>query len=467
MKITINNFGPIQEFTYDLSKDIIVTYGDNNIGKSYAMQIIYLLLKNLHDNFSFDNYIFKFFLIQKRFDISNDKIKSLIEEFSTKDINYIDITDNINSVVLSILAEGFIQSFKNSCNNTFGNLKGILEQNPTIRMCFGNDYFLTIKLAEKNSLESNIYSTPTHLKKTTSKFHKSRKSNNHLYIYFSGDKNATYDVITNQVNKTLKLFSSIITAKIPNVYFLPASRSGIYSGMSAFSSIIAELSKNKAILTKKIELPGISEPISDYFLHLSNIKGKENSYFADIYNEIEKDILKGKVSFNKVRNTLVYTPQNINHEFEMTEVSSMVSEISPIVAFFKYIVTYDNYRRPKESKSKSILFIEEPEAHLHPKNQIKFIELFSKLQSYNIKLIISSHSNYIFNKLNNLLLSKNITPDTYSPILLLSENGSSISRFMKIDELGVDDENFLDVTQNLYNEREEIIETLIKQEQEL
>ena len=45
MKIKITDFGPIKEFEFDLSKKLIVTYGDNNIGKSYAMQVAYLLLK--------------------------------------------------------------------------------------------------------------------------------------------------------------------------------------------------------------------------------------------------------------------------------------------------------------------------------------------------------------------------------------------------------------------------------------
>ena len=40
MKITITNFGPIKQFDYDLAKDIVVTFGDNNIGKSYAMQVV-------------------------------------------------------------------------------------------------------------------------------------------------------------------------------------------------------------------------------------------------------------------------------------------------------------------------------------------------------------------------------------------------------------------------------------------
>ena len=45
MRIKITNFGPIKEFEFDFSKKLIATYGDNNIGKSYAMQVVYLLLK--------------------------------------------------------------------------------------------------------------------------------------------------------------------------------------------------------------------------------------------------------------------------------------------------------------------------------------------------------------------------------------------------------------------------------------
>ena len=50
-----------------------------------------------------------------------------------------------------------------------------------------------------------------------------------------------------------------------------------------------------------------------------------------------------------------------------------------------------------------------------------------------------------------------ITPEIYSAILLQANEGGSVSSFMEMDELGVDDTNFLDVTQDLYNEREELI----------
>lgn len=459
MKITIKNFGPLSHFSYDLSKDIIVTYGDNNIGKSYAMQVVYLLLKNLNEYSLYSSgpygsyYIYSF---GQRHYISKsvDEVKLIVSKFADSKQAHVEITKKINECILLELKELFFLSLYNSCENTFGNFKGILKQNPQI-VLETDSFSIIINMADEQPIQSDIYTYPTVLKRTNSDFHKSRNANGHLDIYYFNNIDTSARTIIDTINDRLKEFFIELNKNIGNVYFLPASRSGIYSGMSAFSSIVAELSKNKAMLTRKIELPGISEPISDYFLMLSNMKLRENEKLSSVYQRIENDILKGKVSFKKSSNTLVYTPDGIEHEFEMTEVSSMVSEISPIVAFLKYIIVA-NY--PKGISSKPIVFIEEPEAHLHPHNQIALITLFSKLHKLNIKIIISSHSNYIFNKLNNLLLEKTITPQLYSPILLQATENGSVSSFMSIDELGVDDTNFLDSTAQLYAEREQLIE---------
>lgn len=124
----------------------------------------------------------------------------------------------------------------------------------------------------------------------------------------------------------------------------------------------------------------------------------------------------------------------------------------------KAVISSNNYRRTKIQKATPMVFIEEPEAHLHPKNQIKLIALFAQLHNLGIKIIVSSHSNYIFNKLNNLLLKEEISLQVYSAILLQAEAGGSKSNFMAGDELGIDDTNFMDVTQELYNERENLID---------
>ena len=40
MKVIIENWEPIEKCEYNLDKSVSVTYGENNIGKSYAMQCI-------------------------------------------------------------------------------------------------------------------------------------------------------------------------------------------------------------------------------------------------------------------------------------------------------------------------------------------------------------------------------------------------------------------------------------------
>ncbi|MCU0339301.1 MAG: ATP-binding protein, partial [Spirosomaceae bacterium] len=49
MTIELHNFGPIKYFKFDLNKDLHAIFGKNNIGKSYALSAVYLILKVLKD----------------------------------------------------------------------------------------------------------------------------------------------------------------------------------------------------------------------------------------------------------------------------------------------------------------------------------------------------------------------------------------------------------------------------------
>jgi predicted ATPase len=43
--ITIENFGEIKYFQFDTEKDIYLLFGKNSVGKSYAISLVYLILK--------------------------------------------------------------------------------------------------------------------------------------------------------------------------------------------------------------------------------------------------------------------------------------------------------------------------------------------------------------------------------------------------------------------------------------
>lgn len=462
MKVTIERFGAIRTFSYDLDKDFIVTYGNNNIGKSYSMQIIYLLLKTFRNQALTSS-----ITIGTEAEHFEKELKKAVDEFAASKSASLDVTKLMTDQFYQMFTNIFLHEFLCSCYNTFGNFEKTLEQNPVIHVRF-HEFSFAIYLKDKKivgsiHLESvQLLSAEPEQKKEAER----DRSVNGIFNIFAGDGAAAVKSMTQYIIGQLTEWSNLIRAEWNEIYFLPASRSGIYSGMNAFGPIVAELSKNRAYITKKIEFPGISEPISDYFIALSNIKSRQNEQYAEYYSKIEKDILKGKITFDATKNALMYQPNRVEAQFEMSEVSSMVSEISPIVAFLKYMIASQVKKEGEanEAGGKSILFIEEPEAHLHPDNQIALIEIFSELIKVNIKLIISSHSNYVFNKLNNLVLSKKLNFSAYQPIVLEDLDGGSVSKLLPMDELGASDENFVDVSEKLYNEREEIIQKMYMEE---
>lgn len=94
MKIEIERFGPIQKFEYDLNKDLIVTYGNNNIGKSYSMQIVYLLLKTfIGFSYGYPRMTKRLYLVPYvQNDFSKKEVESLVRDFlaskeTTKDVS--------------------------------------------------------------------------------------------------------------------------------------------------------------------------------------------------------------------------------------------------------------------------------------------------------------------------------------------------------------------------------------------
>ncbi len=95
MKIEIANWGPIQKCEYDLNKSLIVTYGENNIGKSYAMQVMYLLLKKLRYFSDFYTYMTMYY---PQIDENRSEIEEIVKKFVLNDsLPVQDITEEIVS----------------------------------------------------------------------------------------------------------------------------------------------------------------------------------------------------------------------------------------------------------------------------------------------------------------------------------------------------------------------------------
>jgi len=475
MEIEIKNFGPIDNLIFDINKDLHLIYGQNAIGKSYATYCIYCLLKNIknkaiggnrfvyfekHDNSAFDKFV-------------KDRIKSL------KTNKSIDCTNDFLKLVENELKEVILKGLQNSLLNTFSSLKNLKnrysDKNYELIISISKSEKLTIFSNSEGVLDLKFEDS---LKKVEI-FQKDTKSTK-FSLYINDRKEfgkATEDefsidfirYIFVKVNQILRK----LDFNIRDIYYLPASRSGLYQALNAFTPIIAELTQNRFFMqNKSIELPSLSEPLADYFIDLSTVDKKHiNEEFNEIIKLLQNDILRGEVDYDDKTRRIMYKPKGINLELNLSEASSMVAELSPLVLYFKHILNhkyastkgrdfffydpfYDDNDKRKKDKGYDILFIEEPEAHLHPEVQVKLIEVFAKLSSLNLKIFITSHSNYMFNKLNNLLIKKEIDKMKIMVYhLIQTKEGTTINSEMKVTEDGINDENFQDVSEQLYYER--------------
>lgn len=465
MKVKIENWGPIRNCEYDLNKSMVVTYGDNNIGKSYAMQLVYLYLKNIILYARRQLFHYRTFYFGNEDNSIIELVRQFYEDESKKEA---DITEDIVSIFSNQLEDEILSDLENSLKNTFGTYELILEKNPKITFEISDEISCIFYMKDRK-ITSKIKCKTVYLKRSNSNFHKSREGKNRFDIYvFDGNHiSSAIALVDNKINDIKVLLAKAVLSRIQAVYFLPASRSGIYTGMSSFGPILAELSKNRAYTKGVFQIPNISEPISDYYMELSTIRQDHREYCEEIAEEIERKILKGTISYDNKMKTILYHGNDAVQSMEMKDVSSMVSEISPITAYLKYIVCpnaiYSRRMYNTEAiESAVMIFIEEPEAHLHPQNQVELIKIFTKLVKKNVKLFMASHSNYIFNELNNRVIAEDLGEKEYEPILMKYEDGQSNTICMNMDEFGVDDNNFQDVSAAIMEERELLLYNLVQ-----
>lgn len=480
MLISIENTGPISKFEIDTEIDFNLLLGENNIGKSYSITLVYCIIKNMLELKDFS----KSFSVLLEYGLILNDDPDFIELVNLK-TGTKDISEFCSFHFKKVLELSLISMIEDSFKGSFTSLKQLQndssDKKPTFSLS-SDDGKLTFEIENEHlkviSIPSNDKVT---LHTTETKVSKKLKS---FPFYFDRDRERKHlshgeEFMMKVIMPRLISFITDSLSDIEAIHYLPASRSGLYQALSAFGQIVAELSKKRAFLTQKIELPGISEPVSDYFIKLSEISANkkeiENKKVAAIASLIEKNLLNGEVVYNKKTKQLMFKPNGSNLNLELSSTSSMVSEIAPIVTYIRYILSASltagkkvftrTKGRTEPEKLKQIVIIEEPEAHLHPEIQVRLTELFEKLTENDVRMIITTHSNFIFNKMNNIIISNYVsdkkigfTPENVSAVMFNKTKNGAITTNPEIDSLGVEDHNFIDVTDVLLKEKFDLLE---------
>jgi len=153
--------------------------------------------------------------------------------------------------------------------------------------------------------------------------------------------------------------------------------------------------------------------------------------------------IKLKTELNRKMNIASFT---INGHTPLNVGFGVSYTLSIIVQLLYSVILFDKY------SIKSIVLIENPEAHLHPKGQTKIAEFIAKIANFGVQVIVETHSDYILDGLR-LAVREDIISheDTKLYYLELDGEGNTEVKSPQIDENGLLDEwpeNFFDTSFN-------------------
>lgn len=176
-------------------------------------------------------------------------------------------------------------------------------------------------------------------------------------------------------------------------YYLPADRTGLMHAHSAVvGGLIADAST--AGLRPGMKWPMLSGVVADFLEQLLGIDsfGRE----LDLGSDIEQAILGGSVRIERSPNTnyphFVYRPERWQEDLALTNASSMVSEVAPVVMYLRHLVS------PQD-----VLIVEEPESHMHPAVQVKFMRQLAAVVNAGVRVILTTHSEWMIEELGNIV----------------------------------------------------------------
>lgn len=176
--------------------------------------------------------------------------------------------------------------------------------------------------------------------------------------------------------------------------FMPASRTGLLLLYRDFFANRADEAigygiQNNILPQNQRNYGGLSQPVYKFLRFLQTYSERRSS--GDENEELrffETHLLAGHIS--STQNGFMYRPEGSQNDIPMYLASSMINEIAPLGMVLN---SDNNFQR---------LIIDEIEASLHPEKQAELVKFLNRLSNKGMQLIVSTHSDTIASKINNL-----------------------------------------------------------------
>jgi predicted ATPase len=408
MKIQIKELGAVKEATLDLDKRLTVFCGPNGTGKTYMAYVLYALTK----------------LNNKSIGIRLDEeiIKKLVEDNTTKIGIDIDLIWNFRAKEVENIKENLWNLFaipEAKSKDFFAKTEiNILETKEEFRNKINQltidetiKFFDYTFVLQKNSNESEISVG------ISASLIKDKEFYNFMEIVFLS-----------------RLYSILAFNPITSSTIFPVERNSIYTFSNELSIRRNDaLEHIQAITNKDFNLFDLvfkrttryPQPIRDGLEvaeDLGNIEQRNSVDYYEYAEAIEQELLNGKVVINKDGNVEFISQKAPKVKLSFHQSSSIVKTLASLVIYLKY-----------RAVKNDLVIIDEPELNLHPDNQVKLAKIIARLVNKGLRLVISTHSDYIIREFNNLIMASS---DNEEVRLVAEEYGYREDEYLKIADVG-------------------------------
>jgi len=408
MIITINNLGPIQQANFDFDKKLSVFCGPNNTGKTYLSYVLYAFTR------------------QRIFAFEESLTDAQLNDFFVK--RSLLLTINFESIYEAMSKRRF------SMPGDMATIFGISETNAEklfadFEMHISVDKDVYVANLKEREIDVTISTKGQSLAQVTKKTGENVLLVQNISSSLDIDREAIKDELLNQIYK-------ILSFPVFFSHFFPVERIGLYTyykdimaNRSQLMGLLQRLENdNRQALLDYISRNSSRYPVAvSYTLDAANkmsVLSQERGYYANLADDIEEDILGGKLTLTD-EGDLRYTSKKVpDKDIPLYLTASMTKSISGIVYALRHVVgRYD------------MIFIDEPEVNCHPNAQILMARIFGKMVNAGLRIVVSTHSDYIIRELNNLIMAEALQRKV-KDIKIDDEYGYSKDELLNVSDVG-------------------------------
>ena len=176
----------------------------------------------------------------------------------------------------------------------------------------------------------------------------------------------------------------------------------------------------------------------------------------------EQTILGGSVRTEGPAKTaspvIAFRPEDWDRDLPLGQASSLTTQMIPLVLYLRHYATQG-----------STIIIEEPEAHMHPAMQVRFMTAIARIVAAGVRVLMTTHSEWILSALANIVRASELPDrrqeDLAEGAVLHSASvgawlfepgdagtGSKTTEIPLDSESGMYEAGFPDVSRALYND---------------